>query len=107
VLGSANGPSSLAASMSMAVELLEGQIDAVAANRVCWRSHSPLATAVSHFLELKTELHVLGSRRSADLTEHGQIPSGSRCVQSRIRLHRMFLPRVPITLLLCKYEGSG
>jgi hypothetical protein len=71
VLGSANGPSSLAAYMSMAVELLEGRIDAVAANRVCWGSHSPLATAVSHFLELKTKLDVLGSRCSMDLTEHG------------------------------------
>jgi hypothetical protein len=35
VLGSADGPSSLAASMSMAVELLEGWIKAVKANGVC------------------------------------------------------------------------
>jgi hypothetical protein len=34
VLGDVDGPSSLAASVSMAVELLEGQIDAAAANRV-------------------------------------------------------------------------
>jgi hypothetical protein len=34
VLGDFDGPSSLAASVSMAVELLEGQIDAAAANRV-------------------------------------------------------------------------
>jgi hypothetical protein len=35
MLGSTDGPSSLAASISMAAELLEGQIDAIAANRVC------------------------------------------------------------------------
>jgi hypothetical protein len=50
-------------------ELLEGQIDAAAANGVCWGSRSMLFAAVSHFLELKTELEVLGSGRNVDLTE--------------------------------------
>jgi hypothetical protein len=60
VLGSDDGSSSLAASMSMIVELLEGWIDATAANGVRWGSHSALVATVSHFPELKTELEVLG-----------------------------------------------
>jgi hypothetical protein len=54
VLGSTIGPSSLAMAMSMAVEQLEGQIDAAAANRACWGSHSTLVAIVSHFPELQT-----------------------------------------------------
>jgi hypothetical protein len=65
VLGSTNGLSSLATSMSVPVELLEGRIDATAANGACWASHSALVAVVLHF----PELEVLGSRRSADLTE--------------------------------------
>jgi hypothetical protein len=69
VLGSAGGSSSLAKCMSAAVELLEGRIDVVATNRVCWGSRFALATAVSHFLELNTKLEMLGSGCSVDLTE--------------------------------------
>jgi hypothetical protein len=69
VLGSIDGTSSLTTSMSTAAELLEGQIDATTANRVCWESRSMLVAAVSHFPKLKTELEVLGSGRSADLIE--------------------------------------
>jgi hypothetical protein len=65
VLGSADGLSSLAASMSMSVELLEGQIDVVAAKGFCCGSRSVLVAAVSHF----PQLEVLGSSRNADLTE--------------------------------------
>jgi hypothetical protein len=36
VLGDVDGPSSLAASMSMAAELLEDGVENAAANRVCW-----------------------------------------------------------------------
>jgi hypothetical protein len=64
-----NGSSSLAASMSAVVELLEDRIDATATNNVYWVSHFVLVTAMSHFLELKSELVLLGSRRNADLTE--------------------------------------
>jgi hypothetical protein len=63
VLGSADGPSSLAMSMFTVMELLEGRIDTVAANEVHWGSHSVLVAAVSHFLVLKAKLEVLGSRR--------------------------------------------
>jgi hypothetical protein len=61
--------SSLAASMSTAVELLEGRIDIMAANGVRWGSCSTLVATMSHFLELKTKMEVLKSGRSVDLTE--------------------------------------
>jgi hypothetical protein len=56
VLDSTDGPSSLAASMSMAAELLEGQIEAATTNGVSWGSRSVLVTAVLHFPELKAKL---------------------------------------------------
>jgi hypothetical protein len=60
-------PSSLVASLSSVVELLEGYIDATPANGVRWGTWSVLAATLSHFSELGLEL--LGSGRSADLTE--------------------------------------
>jgi hypothetical protein len=69
VLGSADGPSSLATSMSTVAELLERRIDAMAANGVHWGSCSVLVAAMLHFPELKTKLEVLGSRRNVDLTK--------------------------------------
>jgi hypothetical protein len=51
------------------LELLEGWINVVAANRVRWGSCSTLVPIVSHFPKLKTQLEVLGSECSADLTE--------------------------------------
>jgi hypothetical protein len=69
VLGSADGSSSLAASMSMTAELIEGRIDAAATNGVCWGSYSALVSTMSLFPELKTKLEVLGSWRSVDMTE--------------------------------------
>jgi hypothetical protein len=69
VLGSVDGLSSLATSMSRATELLEGRIDTTTTNRVHWGSRSVLVGSVSHFLELKTEPEALGSGRSIDLTE--------------------------------------
>jgi ABC-type amino acid transport substrate-binding protein len=47
----------------MVVELLEGRIDAAAANR------SVLVASLSHFPELKYEMELLGSGRNADLTK--------------------------------------
>jgi hypothetical protein len=49
VLGSTEGPSSLAASLFVAAELLERQNDSVAANGVHWGFHSALVATVSHF----------------------------------------------------------
>jgi hypothetical protein len=51
------------------VELLEGWIDATAANGVCSGSFSVLVAAVSYFPKLKPKLELLGSGRNADLTE--------------------------------------
>jgi hypothetical protein len=65
VLGGADGLTSLAASMSTMVKLLEGWIDAAAANGVRWVSRSMLVATVSHFPGLKTKLEVLGSGHSA------------------------------------------
>jgi hypothetical protein len=69
VLDNVDRPSSLAASMSMVVELLEGWIDAEAANGVRWGFSAALVASVSHFLELKSKLELLGSGRNVDLTE--------------------------------------
>jgi hypothetical protein len=56
VLGDIDGSSSLATSMSMVVEWLEGRIDAVDANGVHWGSCSVLVADVSHFPELDADL---------------------------------------------------
>jgi hypothetical protein len=69
VLDNVDMSSSLAASMSMAVELLKGWINPVAANGVHWGSRSALVAAMSNFLELKSELELLRSGRNTDLTE--------------------------------------
>jgi hypothetical protein len=69
VLGNVDGLSSLAASLSMVAELLEGRIDTMAANGVRWGTQSALVVALSHFPELKSELELLESRRNADLTD--------------------------------------
>jgi hypothetical protein len=53
----------------MVAELLEGWIDTTAANGVCWGTRSALVVVLSYFLELKTELELLGSGHNADLTE--------------------------------------
>jgi hypothetical protein len=69
VLDNADKPSSLAASLSTAVELLEGWIEAAASNGVHWGARSALVVALSHFLELKSELELPRSEHNADITE--------------------------------------
>jgi hypothetical protein len=69
VLDNADRPSSLVASLSIAVQLLEGQVDTTAANGVCWVTRSALVAALLHFLELNVELELLGSGHNRDLTE--------------------------------------
>jgi hypothetical protein len=61
VPSSADMSSSPAASMSTVAELLEGWIDATAANGVRWGFHFALVAAVLLFPQLKTELEVLKS----------------------------------------------
>jgi hypothetical protein len=53
----------------MAVELLEGRVDAAATNRVRWGTRSALLVALSHFLALEPELELLGSGHNEDLIE--------------------------------------
>jgi prophage DNA circulation protein len=67
VLGGPTGTSSLVASLSSAVELIKGRINIVAANLVRWGTGSVLATTLCHFLQLETELELLGCRHKADL----------------------------------------
>jgi hypothetical protein len=62
-------PSSLATSLSMAVELLVGHVDVAAANGVRWETQSALVATLSHFLKLEVELELLGSGRNTDLME--------------------------------------
>jgi hypothetical protein len=69
VLGDASVSSLLATSLSAVAVRLEGWIDAVATNRVRWGSCSAFVTAVSHFLELATDLEVLGYGRNAGIAE--------------------------------------
>jgi hypothetical protein len=69
VLDGADRLSSLVASLSTVAEMLEGHVDVMAANRVCWGTQSELVVTLLHFLELEAELEVLGSGRNADLTE--------------------------------------
>jgi hypothetical protein len=70
VLDNVDGLSSLAASLSTVVELLEARIDASAANGVYQGTRSPLVAALSHFLELKSELELLRSEHNGDLIEN-------------------------------------
>jgi hypothetical protein len=67
VLDRADGPSSPTASLSTAVDLLEGRVDVVASNEVCWGTRPALVTTLSHFLELEAELELLGSSHNAAL----------------------------------------
>jgi hypothetical protein len=110
--------------MCTAMELLEGRIDVAAANGVHWGSRSTLITVVLHFPELKTELEVLGSRCSTDMTEDEvdalwiRVLVASDLLASHIASsvahnppygtgEQWWLHVYLILLLLCKYEGSG
>jgi hypothetical protein len=69
VLDRADGPSSMAVSLSTAAELLEGHVDTTIANGVYWGTRSALVAALSHFQEVETELELLESRRNSGLTD--------------------------------------
>jgi hypothetical protein len=47
-----------------------GPVDAASANGVHWGTQWTLATTMSHFLELETELELLGPGHNADLGEY-------------------------------------
>jgi hypothetical protein len=69
VLGNVNELCSLAASLSSVVELLEGRVNTTANNGVQWGTQFALVAGLLHFLELETELELLGSGCNADLTD--------------------------------------
>jgi hypothetical protein len=56
--------------MSTVAELLEGQVDTVAANGVRWGTRSVLVTVLSHIPELEAKAELLGFGRNAVLTEN-------------------------------------
>jgi hypothetical protein len=53
--------------MCTTAKLLNGRIDATAADGVHWEPRSALVATVSHFPELKAKLEVFVSRHSTDL----------------------------------------
>jgi hypothetical protein len=69
VLHNVDGPSSLAASLSMVAELLEGRVDVATANGIRWGTLSVLITTLSHFLELEAKLELHESGLNAVLAE--------------------------------------
>jgi uncharacterized protein YxjI len=69
VLDNADRLSSRAVFMSTAVELLEGPINSVATHGVYWGFRFALVADVSHFVELKSKLELLGSGRKVNLTQ--------------------------------------
>jgi hypothetical protein len=68
VLDWADKPSSLAASLSMVAELLEGHIDIAVANGARWGARSVLVAALSLFPELETKMGLLGPMHDVGLT---------------------------------------
>jgi hypothetical protein len=64
--------SSLAASLSLATDLIECRVNAAATNGVYWGAQLALTATLSHFPKLETKLELLGSEHNADLIE-GQL----------------------------------
>jgi hypothetical protein len=73
VLEGSNKISSLAASLSSAVDLIEGRVDAVVTNGVHWGAWLALTTALSHFPKLEHEFDLLAFKYNADLTGGGGV----------------------------------
>jgi hypothetical protein len=69
VLKGSDEASSLAASLSSAADLIEGRVQAAAANGVHWGARLALITALLHFPKLEPKLELLGSGRNVDLTK--------------------------------------
>jgi hypothetical protein len=69
VLDRAEGPSSLATSLSSVVELLGSHIDAAATHRVRRGTQSALVATLLNFSNLGTKQELLGSRRNMDLMD--------------------------------------
>jgi hypothetical protein len=91
VLKGSDETSSLAASLSSAVDLIEGRIDATISNGVHWGARLALTTALSHFPELKPDLELLGPGHNANVME-GQLDA--LCTWTR-RASESLLSRVP------------
>jgi hypothetical protein len=60
---------SLATALSSIVDLIEGRVDAAAANEVHWGAQLALVVVLSHFPKLELELELLGSGYNTNLTK--------------------------------------
>jgi hypothetical protein len=83
---------------SLVVELLEGRIDAAAANGVRWGTRLALAATLSHFLELGTELELLGSGCNAVLTKDQVDALWTQARNASDLLHHTSLRQLPTAL---------
>jgi hypothetical protein len=61
-----------------------------------------LIVALSHFPKLKAELELLGCEHNADLIEDEVDALWTRCAWPRTHWHQMFLPRLPVALLMAR-----
>jgi hypothetical protein len=95
VLDNDDGPSSLGASLSVAVELLKGRVNTAAANGVRWVTLSMLVAALSHFSELDAKLELLRSRRNADLRDDQVDALWTRVRVASDSLASHVLPSIP------------
>jgi hypothetical protein len=107
VLGDVSKLSLTVLSMAVVTEQLDDRIDAAAANRVCWGSHSTLVAAVLHFPDLGTDLEVLGTERNMGLKEDEVNALWSRVHAAADSLRRTFLLRLPVTLLTAWGSSGG
>jgi hypothetical protein len=105
VLEGSNKISSLAASLSSAVDLIEGRVDAVVTNGVHWGAWLALTTALSHFPKLEHEFDLLAFKYNADLTEgRGQLVAlSTRTCQAL----KTLLSRVPLSVSHSPPDGTG
>jgi hypothetical protein len=61
--------SSLAVLLSLAAEMIEDHVDAMATNGVCWGTQLASAIVVSHFPELEADQELLGFECNTDMIE--------------------------------------
>jgi hypothetical protein len=94
---------SLATSLSSAVDLIEGRIDAAITNGVHCGARFALTAALSHFAKLEPEVELLGSGYIADLM-HGQMDAF--CARTHRASETLSL-RVPLLVTRSSLDGTG
>jgi hypothetical protein len=107
VLDNADEPSSLAASLSMVVELLEGRVDTVATNGIRWGTWPALVVTLLHFPKIELELELLRFEHNTDLKKDLADALEAWCVRPQTRWLRTFLLRLLTALLMAQGSSSG